>query len=138
MPTAVRVSAPSCPRELHAAGLVSNWEAQSHAGEQPFGVKPLPGPGGRGFSTPKSGHRWAGGWHLWVQLRFVCSPPFETWTGGCVCVPPCPLPTLLLALCLSWWNKLFLPTPALRCRLVPGQHLPSLPSPSPREERWLR
>lgn len=37
---------------------------------------------------------------------------------------PHPLPTLLLALCLSWWNKLFLPMPALLCRLVPAIPLP--------------
>lgn len=74
MLAAVRISAPSCPRELPSAGLVSNWEAQSHTGEQPFGVKPLVGPAVWGFSPPKKQALLGGGWQSWVQLHFVCPP----------------------------------------------------------------
>lgn len=35
--------------EPSSPGLVSNWEAQSCAGEEPFGVKPLVGPGAGGI-----------------------------------------------------------------------------------------
>lgn len=70
--------APSCPGKLPGAGLVSNWEAQSCAGEQPFGVQPLVGPGGWRFSPPKED---TAGWGQQSWVQFV-SPLFEMWPGA--------------------------------------------------------
>lgn len=105
------------PLELPA--LVSNGETQSHAGEQPFGVKPLVGPGGWGFSPSKSRHWWvgAGRLHYGVSATLCVCPPLRHGWGPHRSSPPrCAVAHSMLVLV----NKLFLPTLAPLCQLRPA------------------